>query len=212
MGWLTPNRDSRKNNQPFFMLIMDPLNLKYQDFKKINQYTFNYLLENGREITFKVRQNQFPHLIGLHKLTDIRLIAMFIDPSNSVVNAKYINSKIKKEELTDAQVQSSAFFSEIRDRYNYLSSEAILSLAFNEVIIDFDKTLLTTNLQSDYIFTDRKTGGNLYLGIVRDGTEYYPETFFFNSTNYYTRGQTIIGIKRIRIYDANKNLLLEQCI
>lgn len=191
---------------------MDPLKLKFQDFKTINQYTFNYLLDGGREITFKVKQSQFPHLVGLHKLTDILLIAMFVDPTNTVVNAKYVNSKIKKEELTDAQVRSSTYFSDIEDRYDFLSSEAILSLAFNEVIIDFDKTLLTTSLQSDYIFIDRKAGGNLYMGIAYDGGEYYPETFFFNNTNYYTRGQTVVAVKRIRIYDANNNLVLEQYI
>ena len=191
---------------------MDLLNSKFQDFKKINQYTFNYLLDNGSEISFKIKQSQFPHLIGLHKLTDIPLIAMFVDPTNNVITAKFINKKIKKEEFTDAQVRSSTHFLEIQDRYDFLSSEAILSLAFNEVIINFDKTLLSTNLQSDYIFIDRKGSGNLHLGIAFNGSEYYPETFFFNSTNYYTRGQIIIGVKRIRIFDENSNLVLEQII
>lgn len=191
---------------------MDTLKYKLLDFKKINQYTFNYLLDNGKEISFKIKQSQFPHLIGLHKLTDIPLIAMFVDPTNNVINAKYINRKIKKEELTDAQVRLSTHFLEIQDRYDFLSSEAILSLAFNEVIINFDKTLLSTNLQSDYIFIDRKSSGNLHLGIAFNGNEYYPETFFFNSTNYYTRGQKIIGVKRICIFDENNNLVLEQII
>ena len=197
---------------PFFMPIMDLLKLKYQDFKKLNRYTFNYLLDTGKEITFRVKQYQFPHLVGLHKLTDIPLIAMFVDPTNSVVNAKYVISKIKKEQLTEAQVRASTYFHSIQDRYNYLSSEAILSLAFNEVIVDFNKTILTTSLQSDYIFIDRKTSGCLHLGIVKDGDEYYPETFFFNNTNYYTRGQTVISIKRIRIFNENGIQVLEQYI
>ena len=100
-----------KMTGPFFIPIMDLLKLKYQDFKKLNQYTFNYLLDTGKEITFRVKQYQFPHLVGLHKLTDIPLIAMFVDPTNSVVNAKYVISKIKKRTIDWGASASKYIFS-----------------------------------------------------------------------------------------------------
>ncbi|MDD3416028.1 MAG: hypothetical protein PHY47_18825 [Lachnospiraceae bacterium] len=49
-----------------------------------------YELNNGIEIDFKLKQTDFPHLIGLHKLIDIPVIRQFNDMSNKTVSAKYI--------------------------------------------------------------------------------------------------------------------------
>ncbi len=58
-----------------------------------------YIFEDDSVISFKLKQTDFPHLLGLHKLIDIPVIRQFNDKNNLVIGAKYINSKIKKQKL-----------------------------------------------------------------------------------------------------------------
>ena len=191
---------------------MNPLKEKFLDFKTLNQYTFKYLLLDGNTICYKITQQQFPHLIGLHKLVDIPLILKFNDPTNSTVSASFILSKIKKEELTDADIRASRFYATIQNRYEYLSRETILSLSFNKVIVDFDNTKVATKLNSQYIFIESRDSGYLHLGIIKHNDEYYPETFFFDSTDYYSRNQKVVKIKAIQIFDERNTLQLEEVL
>ena len=85
---------------------MNLLKEKFLDFKTLNQYTFKYLLVDGSVICFKITQQQFPHLIGLHKLIDIPLILKFNDKANNTVSANYIIGKIKKIEIFDEKNNS----------------------------------------------------------------------------------------------------------
>ena len=65
-------------------------------------YCIKYTLANQDIIEFKLKQTDFPHLIGLNKLVDIPLIGQFNDTSNISVSAKFLISKIKKEfQLTE---------------------------------------------------------------------------------------------------------------
>jgi len=70
---------------------------KYNEYKSIVNYRMIYELDNGDVIDVKIDKNNFPHLIGLHKLLDIPVIRQFNDMNNKTVSAKYIISKIKKE-------------------------------------------------------------------------------------------------------------------
>lgn len=58
---------------------MNKLLEKFLDFKKLNNYSFKYTIEDGSTIVFKISQYNFPHLIGLHKLIDIPIITQFIN-------------------------------------------------------------------------------------------------------------------------------------
>ena len=69
---------------------------KFNEYKSVVNYCMEYTFENNSVIRFKLKQTDFPHLIGLHKLIDIPVIRRFNDKNNLVVSAKYINSKIKK--------------------------------------------------------------------------------------------------------------------
>ena len=58
---------------------MNPLLEKFNDYKMIVNYTMEYEFENGDKIEFKLKQADFPHLIGLNKLKDIPVIRQFND-------------------------------------------------------------------------------------------------------------------------------------
>lgn len=72
---------------------------KFIEYKSIVNYRMEYIFEDNSAIGFKLKQTDFPHLLGLHKLIDIPIIRQFNDKNNRVISAKYINSKIKKQEL-----------------------------------------------------------------------------------------------------------------
>ena len=70
---------------------------KFEEFKTIVGYIFEYEFETGGTVSFKLKQTDFPHLIGLHKLIDLPIIQAFNDISRPDYSAKYILSQIKKE-------------------------------------------------------------------------------------------------------------------
>ncbi len=90
---------------------MNQLLDKFNEYKTIVNYCIEYTFEDDTVIWFKLKQTDFPHLIGLHKLIDIPVIRQFNDRSNRSVSAKYIISKIKQQQLlTEASIKKSIFF------------------------------------------------------------------------------------------------------
>lgn len=52
----------------------DLLLQKYNDYMRLKNCRAEYLLSNGLIIDFTYKEENFIHLLGLHKLTDIQLI------------------------------------------------------------------------------------------------------------------------------------------
>lgn len=111
--------------------------------------------------------------------------------------------------MTDESIRSSAYFSEIEKRYNFISKESILSLSFSEVIINFDRTKAYSNIQSAYLLTENRENGILHLGLRLNGDVYVPETFFFRNDDRYIKGQEIQKIKSLEVYDENYKLKIK---
>lgn len=94
---------------------MDELLQKYKDYIRLKNCRAEYLLSNGMTVDFTYKEENFIHLLGLHKLMDVQLIQLFNDKSNKKVQTKYIISRIKKNMFTDAMVKASVFYSDIKD-------------------------------------------------------------------------------------------------
>ena len=149
---------------------MNELLEKFNEYKEISNYRIKYTLINGDVIDFKLKQTDFPHLIGLHKLIDIPLIGQFNDISNITVSAKFPISKIKKEsQLTESSVKNSVYFPEIAQRYQNFSKDNLLTLTYTDAIVDFDASLIGSRLRGDYIlFENQRSQGYNYLSIAKD--------------------------------------------
>ena len=89
---------------------MNDLLAKYNEYIRLKNCRVEYLLTNGMIIDFTYKEENFVHLLGLHKLEDIQLIQLFNDKNNKKVQTKYIISRIKKEKFTDAMVKASVFY------------------------------------------------------------------------------------------------------
>ena len=190
---------------------MNDLFDKFCEYKSISNYTIKYTLENGSLIEFKLKQTDFPHLIGLHKLIDIPIIRQFNDVTNTTISAKYIVQKIKQQRILDENVvKSSIYFQDIQDRYLAFSKDSILSVSYTDAIINFNASLIGSNLTSDYILFEKKDNKYNHLCVAHDSRgKRYAESFFVNPTDLYMRGQSIMKISRIEILDASGNKYVE---
>lgn len=194
---------------------MNQLLQKFNDYKSIVNYKIRYEFEDGNNIEFVPKQTDFPHLIGLHKLIDIPIIRQFNDKNNQTVSAKFIVSKIKKEAiLTEDTIKSSVYFPEIEDRYNRFSKDNILSLSYTDVILDFNPTIIGSDLKAKYLLFEEKEHGcyNHLCVAEADGNKKYLESFFYEPSDRYLNNQKRIKIKNIKIYDNKDNIFLQDTL
>lgn len=193
---------------------MNPLLSKFNEYKSITGYRFNYEIADGRHIEFQFKQTDFIHLLGLHKLQDIPIIQQYKDPSLTNIRAKYLISKIKHEQsLTDSTIKASSYFSNIKDRYNQFSRENLLSMSYTDIIIDFDPTILGSILSAKYILYEKKlSGGYNHLCIGVSSTRNYAESFFFQPTDRYIVGQKTLPVSKVTIFDNNSNIYFEDTL
>ncbi len=196
---------------------MNSLYDKFLDYKQIANYRLEYELDNGLQLSVKLELSAFPHLIGLHKLTDIPIIRRFNDPNDKVVRAKYITQKIKQQKmLTENSIRSSQKFCDIEDRYNNFSKENLLSLSYTEAIVNFNPSKIGSTLKSEFILFEKKDAGYNHLCIAtavpQEYTNCYPESFFYRPNDMYIVNQTIVKVRKIKIYDPNNKLYLEDTL
>lgn len=193
---------------------MNQLLDKLNEYKSIVNYRMEYIFEDDFAISFKLKQTDFPHLLGLHKLIDIPVIRQFNDKNNLVIGAKYINSKIKKQELlTENSIKRSIYFPDIEVRFNSFSKENILTMSYTDAIVDFDASLIGSNLKAKYILFEKKQQGYNHLCIAEDRNgKMYAESFFHSRTDLYLHKQKTIRVKLIRIYDNFGTLYLEDVL
>lgn len=171
-----------------------------------------YTFEDNSIIHFKFKQTDFPHLIGLHKLIDIPVIRQFNDSNNKTISAKYIISKVKQQELlTEEIIKRSLYFSDIQNRFDNFSKENILTTSYTDAIVDFNASLIGSNLSAKYILFEQKNQqGYNHLCVAEDNKGIkYAESFFYNPTDLYIRNQIIVKVKKVRIYDNNGNIFFE---
>ena len=188
---------------------------KFNDYRSIINYRIRYEFEDDSAIEFKLKQSDFPHLLGLNKLIDIPIIRQFNDIKNQTVSAKFLISKIKKEELlTESTVKSSLYFPKIQDRYENFCKENLLSITYTDAIIDFNPALLGSDLKARYIlFEEKGIGTYNHLCIAQTlSHENYIESFFYEPSNRYLKGQKIIKVKKVIIYDDKGKVFLEDTL
>ena len=190
---------------------MNDLLQKYNDFLRLKNCRAEYLLSNGAMITFTYKEENFIHLLGLHKLIDIQLIQLFNDKNNKIVRTKYILSRIKKNTFTDSTVKASIFYPKIADRYEAFSYDNLTTLTYTDAIINFDPTLIHSKITSDYLLFEEKPNHEYnHLCIAKDAksNSRYIETFFHQTSDMYIKGQTIVKVKAFTLYTPDNRIIV----
>lgn len=190
---------------------MDDLLQKYNDYIRLKNCRAEYLLSNGMVIDFTYKEENFIHLLGLHKLTDIQLIQLFNDKNNKKVQTKYIISRIKKNKFTDSMVKASVFYPNIESRYESFSYDNLTTLNYTDAVINFNPTLIKSKIKSDYLLFEEKANNEYnHLGIALDAAtkNRYIETFFHQTTDMYIRGQKIVKVKSFTLYTPDSHIIV----
>ena len=190
---------------------MDDLLQKYNDYIRLKNCRAEYLLSNGIIIDFTYKEENFIHLLGLHKLTDIQLIQLFNDKSNKKVQTKYIISRIKKNKFTDAMVKASVFYPDIKSRYESFSYDNLTTLTYTDAVVNFNPALINSKIKSDYLLFEQKTNNEYnHLGIAEDSItkKRYIETFFHQTTDMYIKGQAIVKVKSFTLYTPDNQIIV----
>lgn len=190
---------------------MNDLLQKYNDYMRLKDCRAEYTLSNGLSIDFTYKEENFIHLLGLHKLIDIQLIQFFNDKTNKKVQTKYIISRIKKAKFTDEMVKASVFYPDIATRYESFSYDNLTTLTYTDAVINFNPALIKSKIKSDYLLFEEKPGLEYnHLGIAMDPKtgQTYIETFFHQDTDMYISGQTIVKVKAFTLYTADNQVIV----
>ena len=191
---------------------MDELKKKYLEYMRLENCKAEYLFDSGKSICVAYKEENFAHLLGLHKLKDIQLIQFWLDKSNKTVKLKNVLNRIKDESFTESMIQASVFYPDIQERYENFSYNNLTTLNYTDAIINFNPTLINSKLKSDYILFEEK-GSNVYnhMGIAMDcnNGNRYIETFFSEPSDKYIARQTVEKIKKFCLYDAQGNVMVE---
>ena len=190
---------------------MDELLKKYNEYMRLENCRAEYQLADGKCVEVIYKEENFAHLLGLHKLRDIQLIQFWQDKNNKTVKLKEVIRRIKNSSFTDAMVKSSIFYSDIKDRYESFSYDNLTTLTYTDAVIDFDSAIIKSKIKSDYLLFEEKNNTYNHLGIALDKNtgNRYIETFFHQTSNMYIAGQTVVKVKGFRLYDANKQIIVE---
>jgi hypothetical protein len=190
---------------------MNALLDKYKEYIRLKNCRVEYCLSDGTAITFTYKEENFIHLLGLHKLTDIQLIQLFNDKNNKKVQTRYIFSRIKKNKFTDSMVKASVFYNDIAERYENFSYENLTTLTYTDAVVNFNPALINSKIKSDYLlFEEKPNNGYNHLGIAIDMAtqERYIETFFHQTTDMYIKGQQIVKVERFTLYSQDNQIIL----
>lgn len=191
---------------------MDKLLEKYNDYMRLENCRAQYKLANEQYIEFYYQEENFAHLLGLHKLKDIQLIQFWQDKNNKSVKLKEVIRRIKNSIFTDEMVTSSVFFPKIKERYDNFSYDNLTTLNYTDVIINFNPTIIKSKIKSDYLLFEKKNENEFnHLGIALDkkSGKRYVETFFNHPDAMYISGQKIVKVDSFTLYDAGGKIIVE---
>lgn len=190
---------------------MDALKKKYLDYMRLENCTAEYELDNGTKIAVGYKEENFAHMLGLHKLKDLQLIQFWLDKTNKTVKLSTILSRIKNETFTETMLRASSFFPNIQERYENFSYDNLTTLNYTDAVINFNPTIINSKLKSDYIlFEEKNNQAYNHMGIAADANTgiRYIESFFHEPTNKYIANQTIAKVKKFSLYDAKGDVIV----
>jgi len=176
---------------------MDPLQMKAVEFAELCKFDHYYELEGGQVVRLVFRGANFPHLLGLHKLTDLPLIQRIGFHSRKGMSAMALFKEIQRGRLTLADAQRSSFYALIDLRVESFGSYSLGVLLHTDFMIDFDPKLIFTDLnKARFLLVQRYQDHytHLALGEEPDGSGFFPLSYFVDSRDYYLRNQKCIRI------------------
>ncbi|WP_160692578.1 PBECR4 domain-containing protein [Clostridium sp. C2-6-12] len=178
---------------------MDKLDEVMSDYEALLNKTYKYQLIDKNELEVKFKTENFPHVIGLHKLVDIKDLEKL---SKKIISGKKIYKELKKE-ITNEMIITSPHYPKIENKFNYFYK--IKDLVFQKVIYDFDRSKLRTKIDADLVLYTIEDNLYIHLFLAKRKSYYAPMTFIVEEDDRYIKGQTDYDIKKLYILEKGKD-------
>ncbi len=166
---------------------MDKLQERAFSFKKLLDYEYKIILgRKGKktELVINFEKTDFPHLIGLHKLTDVL--------NGNIATEKLFDNCLTGRVSYDT-ISKSRFFQKLGNRFEYFDKLETM-LDSNDIIFKCNTNNMTafSRIIADFELKNIYVGLIFYLFIERRNysEKQYCKSFIQESTIDYTYGQT----------------------
>lgn len=166
---------------------MDKLQERAIAFRQLMDY--QYVIKLGRKgqiysFVIDFQKQDFFHLIGLQKLTDLRFLKR---------SSEYIFNSCLKGKLTYSMLEKSEYFDELGYRFDcFHLLESILD--DNELIFkcNINSMRVYSNIKADYMLQNLKDELTFYIFTEKrsNADTQFCKSFFENSEKDYSKGQT----------------------
>lgn len=208
------------------------------EYSKLLNKKFCYFFSGGVRIEFQFKMENFYHLLGFHKLTDVTVVRMVE------------NRRLKKEdffkhiydgkitmEISDLKVigdfetnivhiqdtSHKSDFGEVKaHRFQYFTEKNVMDMLLSDPVIDFESEDCDTVIEADKIFfkhvTETVRNLNLFIGYDETENQYFTSTFFLekekNKFKVKNSGEPQPELKILmrRIIDTQNNSLIDFCV
>lgn len=167
--------------------FMDKLQERAIAFRRLMNY--QYVIKLGRKgqiynFVIDFQNQDFFHLIGLQKLTDLRFLKR---------SSEYIFNNCLKGNLTYPMLKKSKYFTELGYRFDCFNLlENILDN--NELIFkcNINSMRIYSTIRADYLLQNKKDDLNFYIFTEQrtNSDTQFCKSFFENSEKDYSKGQT----------------------
>ena len=178
---------------------MDLLKQAAVIYKSLINKEYHFVLSGGAAIRVIFKADNFKHLAGLHKLSDLYWFASEQYPSIRLLKM------VLRDKIMDADLTRSRYFDDsAKNRLMCLYRISELFVPSASVVFPFDSTKspLNISIKSQVLFF-KPDSGDYYItfGAAQDasGLYYYPETLFYRQDDAYITGQNIQTISSVEI-------------
>lgn len=168
------------------------------EFDRLLNKKFCYVFSGGIRVEFQFKMENFYHLLGFHKLSDVTVIRMVENHKMKkedffkFVRAGKITMDATYEEILDdtdeevIHIQDTSHKSDFGDikanRFQFFSEKNVLELLISDPVIDFDNKECNTVIDADKVFfkliTEKFRNLNLFIGYDEVEKNHYTATFF----------------------------------
>ena len=135
------------------------------------------------EIDLRFQEDHFFHLVGLHKLLDLK-------DFYANRNKRNILHCILNDEITYSDIQNSVYFDEIKRRLDFFAIiEEILDS--NDIVIKFNQNICRSRIKAKYIIYIKRQQTYIHMFINRDESSgtYFLSSFFPRDDEMYLQRQ-----------------------
>lgn len=173
---------------------MDLLQMAAMEYDKLTKGAYEITFSNGETIRVRFRPQNFRHLAGLGKFSDLFEISSNRNPY-SIFDMAY-RGELSMFDLQRSVHYDTDAFERIRDL-----PQIYRLITEGKAVFGFDpkKYQGVTKLKSTIMFyIEGERRFFLTLGVAEDAECYYPETFFNNYGGSYVKNQNIVSIHKTK--------------